>query len=81
VIEKQRKRPKGSMGNTKHIQQKSGFKRESRLIGWVGSTLHKGDALQRNGSIVKIVMHHDSNLLAINGGYITMSKNWAKSLM
>ena len=25
------------------------------------------------------VMHQDSNLLAINGGHITISKDWAKS--
>ena len=28
-----------------------------------------------------VVMHHDSNLLAINGGHITISKDWAKSLL
>ena len=28
-----------------------------------------------------VVMHHDSNLLAINGEHITMSKDWAKSLL
>jgi len=28
-----------------------------------------------------VVMHHDSNLLAINGGHITMSKDWEKSLL
>ena len=28
-----------------------------------------------------VVIHHDSILLAINGGYITISKDWAKSLL
>ena len=28
-----------------------------------------------------VVMHHDSNLLATNGGHITISKDWAKSLL
>ena len=28
-----------------------------------------------------VVMHHDSNLLAINGGHITITKDWAKSLL
>ena len=28
-----------------------------------------------------VVMHHDSNLLAINGGHITISRDWAKSLL
>jgi len=28
-----------------------------------------------------IVIHHDSNLLASNGGHITISKDWAKSLL
>ena len=28
-----------------------------------------------------VVLHHDSNLLAINGGHITISKDWAKSLL
>ena len=28
-----------------------------------------------------VVMHHDSNLLAINGGHIAISKDWAKSLL
>jgi len=27
------------------------------------------------------VSHHDSNLLAENGGHITISKDWAKSLL
>ena len=26
-------------------------------------------------------MHHDSNLLAINGGHITIRKDWVKSLL
>jgi len=25
----------------------------------------------------EVLMHHDSNLLAINGGHITISKDWA----
>ena len=28
-----------------------------------------------------VVMHHNSNLLAINGGHITINKDWAKSLL
>ena len=28
-----------------------------------------------------VVMHHDSNLLDINGGHITITKDWAKSLL
>ena len=28
-----------------------------------------------------IVLHHDSNLLASNGGHIAISKDWAKSLL
>ena len=28
-----------------------------------------------------VVMHHDSNILAINGGYIAISEEWEKSLL
>ena len=28
-----------------------------------------------------VVVHHDSNLIAINDGHITISKDWAKSLL
>ena len=33
------------------------------------------------GCVEGIVSHHDSNLLAENGGHITISKDWAKSLL